>query len=87
MLTYPITMMFWKIVKYTQTHGRVIAWAVGPTSPTQGPGGLPLPGAPWNLCIALGGTGLCAHPAAGRAELGQHPPPQGTAAPEPLCSG
>lgn len=78
MLTYPITMMFWKIAKYTQIHACVIAWAAGPTSSTLGPG-LSLPGVPWNLCTALGCTGLGPPPRSREGRAGTAPTTLGDA--------
>lgn len=58
MLTYPIKMMFWKIVKCRQVRARVTEWAACAMSFVEGPGGSSRPQVPWSHHAALGCTGL-----------------------------
>ena len=73
MLTYPIKMMFRKIVKCMQVRACVAAGAVGPASFAKGPGGLSLPQAPRSHRAALGCAGPGPPPRAGlhRPRTGQ----------------
>lgn len=72
MLTYPIKMMFWKIVKGMQVRARVTVRAVGPASCAKGPGGASLPRVPRSCHAAPG----CAAPGPPPRWRAQRPPPR-----------
>lgn len=89
MLTCPITMIFWKIVKDTRTRTCVVAWAAGPHPPRKdqevcpclecpGASALPSGAQDWDPTLQQGGQSW---------DSTHHPRGRGTAAPEPLCSG